>query len=187
MPLKTDNGRVQPLPNLETERLVLRRITQDDAPVIQEIFSDLAVTRWLSLVPYPYPEGEAERFVDVCQGFYIWAIERRGEPGLIGTIGVDTPEDTRALGFWIARGHWGQGLAGEAAAETVRFAFEDLEATEVTSGFFRGNEASRRIQKKMGFQITGQRMLHSFSNNKELPHIDTVLPRAVWQSRQASA
>ncbi|MEM9099959.1 MAG: GNAT family N-acetyltransferase [Pseudomonadota bacterium] len=170
-------------PRIETERLVLREMVLEDAPAIQEIFSDFAVTRWLSLVPHPYPEGEAIRYVEACSGFYVWAIEARDRPGLIGMVGIDSPEDKRALGYWVGRSHWGLGVASEASEAAVRFAFEDMAADQVVSGVFEGNEASIRIQEKLGFRVIGERMLHSFSNNREMLHIDTALSRAEWQMR----
>ncbi|MEM9044402.1 MAG: GNAT family N-acetyltransferase [Pseudomonadota bacterium] len=170
-------------PRLETDRLILRKIALTDAPAIDEIFSDFAVARWLSLVPHPYPAGEAELFVEVCDGYYMWAIELRDVPGLIGTIGCDTPENIRALAFWVGRPHWGMGIASEAAREVLRFAFEDLAANEVISGAFEGNDASMHIQRKLGFRVTGQRMLYSHSNGRELPHIDSILTRPAWEAQ----
>ncbi len=86
-----------------TERLHLRPVSPGDAPRIRRLAGDLAVARWLSRVPHPYPEGEAERFIEACidEAARAWAVERRSEPGLIGIIGIDGPAGRENLGYWL--------------------------------------------------------------------------------------
>ena len=51
-------------PVLETERLILRPYTLDDAPELQRLIGEREVARTLMSVPHPYPDGAAEEFIN---------------------------------------------------------------------------------------------------------------------------
>jgi len=55
----------------------------------------------------------------------------------------------------VARKYAGQGMATEAANAAIRYAFGHLGAKAIRIGYFDGNEPSRRIVEKLGFQKTG--------------------------------
>lgn len=59
---------------------------------------------------------------------------------------------TAGLSYRIGREYWGQGYAPEAAAATLRFAFEQLEMESVVSCMEPENAASRRVAEKMGMR-----------------------------------
>ncbi len=171
---------------ITTGRLLLRPLEDTDARRIGTLCSDLAVSRWLARVPHPYPEDEAERFITLCRGSddRVWAIERQAEPGLIGVIGVDRPHDIESLGYWLGVPYWGQGYATEAAGAVVDWAFRQAGIDTLASGAFDGNAASLNVQKKLGFRMTGQRMLRCDALDRDLLHIDTALPRVEREARR---
>ena len=171
-------------PVLKTERLTLRPLLLSDAVRIRALCSDLAVTRWLANVPHPYPEGEAERFVAkmLGEGCDRWALESGAEPGLIGIVGINRPEEGGQLGYWLGRAWWGQGLMSEAATAAVAHGLGTQNRDRLGSGAFEGNHASLRIQEKLGFRVTGTRQMHCRALGRELRHIDTELTRAGWEA-----
>lgn len=63
-----------------------------------------------------------------------------------------TDAKAAALGFVLARAHWGCGLGSEAAHEVLRYAFETLALERVTAEAAARNVASRRILAKLGFK-----------------------------------
>ena len=173
---------------ITTDRLRLRPLEPADARRIGTLCGDLAVSRWLARVPHPYPAGEAERFIARCRrsADRVWAIERRGEPGpagVIGVIGIDGPADGQSLGYWLGASYWGRGYASEAALAVVDWAFGEAATAALASGAFEGNAASLRVQEKLGFRVTGQRMLRCAALGRDLLHIDTALDRAGWEAR----
>jgi RimJ/RimL family protein N-acetyltransferase len=170
---------------IRTKRLLLRPLDMADAPRIRALCGEFAVARWLARVPYPYPEGEAERFIAACldTGAHVWAIERRDEPGLMGVIDIEGERRRDVLGYWIGRSFWGRGYVSEAARSVVDWAFGTLGLDGLRSGTFEGNEGSMCVQRKLGFTVTGRRMIGCRAQAVDLPHIDTALARTAWETR----
>jgi RimJ/RimL family protein N-acetyltransferase len=75
--------------------------------------------------------------------------------GVIGSAGLGEHEGEPELGFWIARPHWGQGYATEAAGAVLRIA-RTLGHRRVVAGHFVDNPASGKVLKKLGFVPTGR-------------------------------
>jgi RimJ/RimL family protein N-acetyltransferase len=67
---------------------------------------------------------------------------------------TDEP-DVYETGYWVAPQYAGRGMATEAANAAIRYAFGQLGAKAVSIGYFDGNEPSRRIVEKLGFQKLG--------------------------------
>src|SRR5215469_12812258 len=61
-------------------------------------------------------------------------------------------QDVYETGYWVAPKYAGQGMATEAANAAIRYAFGHLGAKAIRIGYFDGNEPSRRIVDKLGFQ-----------------------------------
>lgn len=67
---------------------------------------------------------------------------------------TDEP-DVYETGYWVAPKYTGRGMATEAANAAIRYAFGHLGAKAISIGYFDGNEPSRRIVEKLGFQKLG--------------------------------
>jgi ribosomal-protein-alanine N-acetyltransferase len=147
-------------PKLTTPRLVLRAPGERDIPAW---FARATDVESASLAGDPVPEdisaGERwlarsrQRFAD---GKAIqWSIDQTGVSDAIGTITLSfeaTDAQAAALGFVLARAHWGHGLGSEAAREVLRYAFETLALEQVTAEAAARNFASLRILAKLGFK-----------------------------------
>ena len=101
---------------IETQRLILSPITQEDAPAVFVWASDPAVNRYM---PYPLHKSIEDTRAWIASitpdmlesGFY-----RKDNGQLIGTGGVGKNEDgVHTLGYNLRRDAWGQGYATEAA------------------------------------------------------------------------
>ena len=64
---------------------------------------------------------------------------------------TDEP-DVYETGYWVSPKYTGQGMATEATNAVIRYAFGHLRAKAISIGYFDGNEPSRRIVEKLGFQ-----------------------------------
>jgi RimJ/RimL family protein N-acetyltransferase len=150
-----------------TERLLLRPGWAEDASTLVSAIADEAVVRNLSRVPWPYGPAEAEAWLGQPQDERrprLLILTRSDEPQLVGGIGImdldDGPVEQAELGYWIARAHWGNGYATEAARAVLDMAFSGLRLSRIEAGHFADNIGSARVLAKLGFAPQGQRMLH---------------------------
>jgi len=82
--------------------------------------------------------------------------------------------DVVEIGWRLAREHWGNGYASEAAREALRFGFEKLGLEEIVAFTAVANEPSRRVMERIG-------MTHDPSRDFEHPNVpDGPLNRHVF-------
>ena len=87
-------------------------------------------------------------------GYGWWAVcaaDSANSP-LIGWAGLQYLPDTDEIevGYLLDKGHWGRGLATQAAQESVRFGFEDLGIENIVGIVHPENIASQRVLEKAG-------------------------------------
>jgi RimJ/RimL family protein N-acetyltransferase len=149
---------------LETERLLLRRFTPDDAGNLYDLDSDPAVMRYLSGgEPTPRKVIEEEilpRFTryDECHpGFGFWAAIEKGSGDFVGWFSLRPTEEAGArqasLGFRLRQAAWGQGYATEGARALIRLGFTELGVQRVVATTYEDNLASRRVMEKAGMTL----------------------------------
>lgn len=147
-------------PVLETDRLSLRQIKDQDAEAIFACFSNHEVTRHYGLENMTSIE-EANSMVQTFAGLYQekrgirWGIERRDTKELIGTIGFHAlaQKHRRAeIGYEIIPAHWRNGFASEAVSEVVSYGFAALGLTRIGAVVFTENDASNRLLVKWDFK-----------------------------------
>lgn len=167
---------------LKTVRLTLRRPAVADKADIVRAINNLNVTKWLSVVPHPYSDADADDFLRYCaepdnQNF---AIEKDGV--FCGVIGLDEGND---LGFWLSEEFWGQGIMSEAAAAVVDAYFQAGNTVNMVSGYVLGNRGSERIHENLGFVIIGEKSIPVKALGESHPGAELTLSRADWQKRRA--
>ena len=151
-------------PVLETERLVLREITEGDFERIHGYATDPEVVRY---VPWgPNTEQDTHDFlartmiaaVAEPRLEYVFGVELREEPGLLGSVGLYIrPEDTdqAMLGYAYDRNAWGRGIATEAALAMVGMGFDLLGFRRIWASCDPDNQGSRRVLEKVGMTVEG--------------------------------
>jgi RimJ/RimL family protein N-acetyltransferase len=142
-----------------TRRLLLRPGFPEDAPALASAIADQAIVRNLATAPWPYALRDAEAFLaaprdPVLPSFLIF--ERTdGAPLLVGACGLGRrPSGAIELGYWIARAHWGRGIASEACTALIDIALA-LRLPSLEGSHFIDNPASARVLEKLGFEPTG--------------------------------
>lgn len=143
------------VPQLTTERLVLRGWTDADRPAFHAMNSDPAVMATIGPVMSraasdAFLNRIEQHFVD--HGLGLWCVELDGEP--IGYTGFMVPwfRDGIEIGWRIRSEFWGRGLAPEAAHECLRHGFEDVGLDEVISFTAATNSKSLRVMEKIGLR-----------------------------------
>lgn len=79
---------------------------------------------------------------------------------LVGTQGVSgaqfATKRTVATGSWLGHGNQGRGIGTEMRAAVLELAFVWLDAEAATSSWMEGNDASRRVSEKLGYEVVGE-------------------------------
>ena len=171
---------------LETKRLILREMTEEDFPALHAILSD---PETMQHYPKPYDEAGVRRWIAWCRdsyekhGFGLWAVTLRESGEFIGDCGISMqpihgqwlPE----IGYHIRRDLWRQGFASEAAAACIRVAFEEFGFPAVYSYMKATNVASYSTAVK-----NGMRLVEEYDDPVNIRTRVYAITREEWQNRQ---
>ncbi|NGQ94196.1 GNAT family N-acetyltransferase [Brevibacillus sp. SYP-B805] len=148
---------------LETERLLFRRYTDDDLDFLTSMLTDPLMVRYIGHGQIRTRE-EIRAFLDRILGHYaagkgtglMLAVQKQdGQP--VGHVGLVPQQvegrDEMEVGYWIARAHWGKGLASEAASAFLAYGRETLGLPRLVSLIHPANAASIGVAKKIGMSF----------------------------------
>lgn len=161
---------------LNTKRLTLRPWKETDAVALYQYAKSPDVGPIAGWPIHTNVENSRQIIKDVLSAEETYAVVLKNEDLPIGSIGLMIGEksnlainyDEGEIGYWIGVPYWGQGLIPEAVNALIRHSFEDLSLKTIWCGYFDGNEKSRRVQEKCGFQY------HHTEKDKEWPLMNDV-------------
>jgi RimJ/RimL family protein N-acetyltransferase len=145
---------------LETERLRLRYLTEDDVENLYRLDLDPAVTRYThGGLPTPREHVETQvmprilAYYDDDDNYGFFAVEEKETDRFIGWIHfrpfADVPEEIE-LGYRFRRDAWGRGYATEGSLAVVAKGFEELAVPVVVAVAMPENRASIHVMEKLG-------------------------------------
>lgn len=145
---------------IETDRLILRPWTEDDAPVLYRYARDPRVGPSAGWPPHTSVDNSREiiRTVLSAPGTFAVVLRQTGEP--VGSAGYFKPHmacftpgpNEMELGYWIGVPYWGQGLIPEAVRALQDWCFGSLGCPALWCCYYEGNVKSARVQEKCGFR-----------------------------------
>lgn len=147
---------------IETERLLLREIADEDAPGIHAMNLDPEVNRYTGDGPFESVDAtrafyeKYRREVYGVHGFGRWTVIEKETGAFAGWCGLKRVEGEVDLGFRFAREFWGRGYATEAARACVEHGFGELNLDRIVAWSHPDNAASLRVLTKLGFQRYGK-------------------------------
>lgn len=150
------------LPELRTERLLLRKLRSVDVYDVNEYASLEEVPRYLLWTPH-LNLRETQGYLEFLQKRYRkglhaeWGIELQGK--IIGTCGfanVDLPNECCELGYVLSPRYWGKGYMDEAFEAVLETAFGRLQANRAVLRILEGNDPSIRFAERHGFRFEGK-------------------------------
>lgn len=160
-------------PNLKTERLRLRQITEED---LGNIYSGLSHPEVIKYYGVNYSSLEATREqlawyaeLERTRSGIWWAIISDEDDIFCGAIGYHniSPIHKKAeLGFWLLPEFWGKGFIQEAMAPVLDYAFQDLRLHRVEAFVETENISSQNTLKKCHFQQEGILRDSEFKNGR---------------------
>lgn len=154
---------MDPLPKIETTRLVLRQLAGSDADALFQIFGDPDVMRYWSSPPLQSLEDARKLLENIDQGrtsstLFQWGIELIETGRVIGTAtlyGWDRAHARASIGYALRQDHWRRGFVTEAIRGLIRFAFDELQLHRLEADVDPNNEASVRSLERLGFLREG--------------------------------
>lgn len=167
-----------PCPVIATGRLTLRPHRISDADAITQSLGDFRVSRMLARVPAPFDRQDAEEWLSrVTSGLLpSWAFAiTTGDDVHIGVVSFERRAGEWHLGYWLNRFFWGRGYMSEAVHGAVSRFLMRMPGVEIHSGVFADNQASLKVQEKIGFRVTGLSEIYSVARNTMVPHVETRL------------
>ncbi len=175
------------IPQLLTERLLLRGLRQEDFEAYAHFLTDPEVTRFLS--GNPVSRIDAWRSLAVMighwalRGYGMWAVERRSDGVFVGRVGLWNPEGWPGLevGWTLGKEFWGQGYATEAARAAMDFAFLTQDISRLLSVIDIDNLASQRVAERLG-ETRGERRVIEFQGKSFTTDVWSI-EREDWARR----
>ncbi len=151
------------IPQLETQRLLLRGFGEEDLDAYAEMCRNIDVMRYIGNGK-PLSREESWRNMAMIvghwqlRGYGMWAIEERLTGEMIGRVGCWQPEGWTGfeIGWTLRQAYWGRGFATEGAKAAMDYAFEKLQRSHVISLIRPQNAASIRVAQKLGEKLEGK-------------------------------
>ena len=150
---------------LETNRLLVRDFTLDDADDAFAMYGDPDVSRWLGGgQTHDTVEQTREMLQRITRrtrsdGLGLWAVVEKASGRLVGGAllleGTIDGREQVELGYHFRRDAWGQGYATELAAALLRYGFEQVGLQRIVGVHLPGNTASSNVLRKIGMREQG--------------------------------
>jgi len=127
---------------IETDRLLFRKLTEDDAPLLYDLNLDPEIIRY---------HGR-------------WAVHLRFGLEFIGWCGLKYLTETNEvdLGYRLKKNFWGNGYATEAARACIKYGFATLNLGRIAARALPANLASIKVLEKCGMEHLHEEMMHGY-------------------------
>ncbi|MGN1340243.1 MAG: GNAT family N-acetyltransferase [Oscillospiraceae bacterium] len=145
---------------IETERLLLREMTEGDLPALFAVLGDSDIMRHY---PYSFDENRVRGWIEKNReryrvfGFGLWAVVLKETGEMIGDCGLTMQNINGAIkpeiGYHIAGAHQRRGYAGEAACAVRNWSFGNTPFRELYSYMKTANLASAATARSVGMHF----------------------------------
>ena len=183
------------LPTIDTDRVSLRWVTENDVDALYRIFSHPEVMRYWGAPALKDRDAAVQLVNEIHDGFrrqsaMKWGIARRTDDQIIGTTTLfNLNFDNRRceLGYGLDRAEWGKGYMQEALQALLDHAFTRLELHRIEADVDPRNMNSIRTVEKLGFQREGYLRERWQVNGEIQDALFFGLLRPEWEKRQQTA
>ena len=170
---------------LLTERLILRRLIQDDFADLYDMLHDSDVMyAW----EHTFNETQVQEWIDCQFGRYeqtgvgvFVAIEKETSKivGQFGLVWEDIEgEKVLELVYMLKKDYVGKGFAVEGSKACLDYAFNEMGVDKIYAPIRPENQSSRKVAEKLGFNVRGEYIKHY--NGKDMPHLIYVLDKTSY-------
>ena len=184
---------------LETERLVLRRFTEDDVDTLVALDSDPAVMHFINGgTPTSRDAIQNDflpaflRYYERFAGYGFWAAIEKSTGAFLGWFHFRPPKgsslDEAELGYRLRKAAWGRGYGTEGSRALIRKGFTEFGVERVVASTMAVNLASRRVMEKAGLTLV--RTFHQewpdHIEGEEHGDVEYALEKADWERQEAA-
>ena len=183
-------------PELETKRLVLRRMTLADAEFYHRHFSDPDIVELTAFdAPENIDKGRQELLEFCIKPFeenkgIRWGIVLKGETELAGTIGyhqwVKAGGYHARVGYDLAAAYRRRGIMTDALMAVLRYGFETMRLNKVEACTDSRNVASMRLLGKLGFHQDGVLRENTYYHGRFIDEVVFSLLASEWRNSSRS-
>ncbi|MEO5781925.1 MAG: GNAT family N-acetyltransferase [Ginsengibacter sp.] len=144
-----------PSPVLETERLLLRKVSMDDAEDVFLLRTNEAAMKYINKPKLMTIDDAKELIKKMNEPDRIqWGITLPTDNKIIGTIGfhkIEKEHYRAEIGYMLHPNHWNTGMMSEAIAKVMEHGFNKMQLHSIEAIINPSNYASRNLLKKFGF------------------------------------
>ncbi|GAA0344247.1 GNAT family N-acetyltransferase [Bacillus carboniphilus] len=145
---------------LTTDRLVLRKMNDEDIGNLMEIFSDPVAMEYY---PSTKNEDQTRKWIGWTLNNYadygvgLWIVEDKVTGDFLGQCGI-VPQELEGvmemeIGYLFARRVWGNGYATEAAIACKQYGFKVLDVERLISFVDVRNKPSAKVAERIGMTL----------------------------------
>ena len=155
-------------PQLETDRLILRELTRDDADVIFPHFANKEVVRYVDA----NPAASIKDVTDIINWGInltnnktgtLWGIFRKEDGYFLGQVNFIARPDNNftgtvhraEIGYDLTPHYWGNGYMSEAIRGVIEFIFSSTKINRIEATVHTENNRSLNVLTRLGFQREG--------------------------------
>ncbi|NII81302.1 MULTISPECIES: GNAT family N-acetyltransferase [unclassified Pedobacter] len=151
-------------PVLETDRLVLRKLSLEDAPVIYQLRSDVEVAALTGKAPFLHVNeaiayiNKIDKLINNDESIY-WVASYKGDHAMIGAAclwNFDIQNETAEMGYELLPEFQGKGIMVETITRILKYAFEVIGIKTIVAFPSIDNPPSIKLLEKMGFEIASE-------------------------------
>ncbi|WP_425449404.1 GNAT family N-acetyltransferase [Dethiothermospora halolimnae] len=157
--------------SIKTDRLLLRKISPDDAEMVYRWMSDPEVCKYEHWSPHQSVDFTRGYIIEVFDGYksdytYQWGIQLGEE--LIGSVSIVNVNDydrKATLGYCLGKRYWSKGYTTEAVKAVIDYMFSEIGLNRIEATHSVNNIASGRVLEKVGMVLEGQAKDYYFCNS----------------------
>jgi [ribosomal protein S5]-alanine N-acetyltransferase len=165
---------IKEFPVIETKRLILRKVTAEDAEDMLTYLSDKDVVKHMGLEPFQTvkdAEDEISWYESIVkEGTGIrWGITLKDSGKVIGSCGFlnrVAKHHRTEIGFELSKDYWGKGIASEALDAVVKYGFRHFQLERIEALIEPANLPSQKLVEKQGFTKEGLLRHYEFTCGK---------------------
>ena len=166
--------KVNSFPILETDRLILRKVTPEDASSLLTYLSNKEVTMHMGLEPFKSIDDALDEIswyqsiLEKKTGIR-WGITLKDQEKVIGSCGflnLTSRHYRSEIGIELSKEYWGKGIASEAFEAVIKYGFEQMDLQRIEALIEPRNVPSQKLTEKQGFVREGLLRNYEFTCGK---------------------